>query len=375
MIDKKDEKNGCKIEDQKEEDNIIQKKIEYVEGNISNPPPPRKLNNIKAIESKVNSDSKMLNNLNNNNEIDNILQRRKKRRKRKKKRKEKELVTQENYLNQEIKIENIINEDLCSKNNIYETENNKKQTDKKDIPENYSKMKNLTDPELDDLKYEEAKIYDKRTFFQYYWSNLKQNQLIIFTFIPNSDYNIIYAKISLFIVSFCLFFCINAFFFSDETMHKIYEDKGIFDIIFQIPQILYSSIISSIINIILKKLSLSENKIIELKAEINEKNLDFTSSQAKAIQIKKNLKIKLIIFFALSSLLMMFFWYFISCFCGVYINTQTILIKDTLMSFGSSLVFPFILCFIPGFFRIPSLRSKKNLKIIYKMGSLVNILL
>ena len=236
-------------------------------------------------------------------------------------------------------------------------------------------MKNLTDPELDDLKYEEAKIYDKRTFFQYYWSNLKQNQLIIFTFIPNSDYNIIYAKISLFIVSFCLFFCINAFFFSDETMHKIYEDKGIFDIIFQIPQILYSSIISSIINIILKKLSLSENKIIELKAEINEKNLDFTSSQAKAIQIKKNLKIKLIIFFALSSLLMMFFWYFISCFCGVYINTQTILIKDTLMSFGSSLVFPFILCFIPGFFRIPSLRSKKNLKIIYKMGSLVNILL
>ena len=89
MIDKKDEKNGCKIEDQKEEDNIIQKKIEYVEGNISNPPPPRKLNNIKAIESKVNSDSKMLNNLNNNNEIDNILQRRKKRRKRKKKEKKK----------------------------------------------------------------------------------------------------------------------------------------------------------------------------------------------------------------------------------------------------------------------------------------------
>ena len=236
-------------------------------------------------------------------------------------------------------------------------------------------MKNLTDPELDDLDYEEAKKYDKRTFFQYYWSYLKQNHLIFFTFLPNSDYNIIYAKIGLFIVSFGLFFTINGFFFSDETMHKLYEDKGIFDIIFQIPQILYSSIVSSIIDYILKNLSLSENKILELKSEITEQNLDFTSSQTKANQIQKNLKIKLIIFFVLSTLLMLFFWYFISCFCGVYITTQIILINDTLMSFGSSLVFPFILSFISGCIRIPSLRSKRNLKFLYNINKLVNLLL
>ena len=236
-------------------------------------------------------------------------------------------------------------------------------------------MKNLTHSELDDLEYEEAKKYDKRTFFQYYWSNLKQNQLIIFTFLSNSDYNIIYAKIGLFIVSFGLFFCINGFFFRDKTMHKIYEDKGILDFIFQIPQIFYSLIISSIIDIILKNLSLSEKKILDLKWEILEKNLDFTNSQTKANQVKKNIKIKLIIFFVLSSLLMIFFWYFITCFCGVYINTQTILIKDTLTSFGSSLAFSFILSLIPVCFRIPSLRSKNNLKLLYKISSLVNFLL
>jgi hypothetical protein len=270
--------------------------------------------------------------------------------------------------------ENIFNEELCTKNNIYETENNKKQTDKNDIPENTSTMKNLTNSELDDLEYEEAKIYDKRTFFQYYWSNLKQNQLILFTFLPNSDYNIIYAKIGLFIASFGLFFSINAFFFTDATMHKIYEDKGILDFIYQIPQILYSSIISSIIDFILKYLSLSENKILELKSEIK-KNLDFTISQTKANQIQKKLKIKLIIFFGLSSLLMMFFWYFISCFCGVYVNTQIILINDTLMSFGTSLVSPFILTFIPGCFRIPSLRSEKNRKLLFKISKILNLLL
>ena len=41
-------------------------------------------------------------------------------------------------------------------------------------------------------------------------------------------------------------------------MHKVYEDNGSFNFVYQIPQIFYSSMISAIINIILKQLSLSE---------------------------------------------------------------------------------------------------------------------
>ena len=57
----------------------------------------------------------------------------------------------------------------------------------------------------------------------------------------------------------------NAFFFSDETMNKIYEDNGDFNIIAQLSQIFYSSIVSSIIDIILQKLSISEDQILDLK--------------------------------------------------------------------------------------------------------------
>ena len=71
--------------------------------------------------------------------------------------------------------------------------------------------------------------------------------LILFTFLPANDYNIMSLKISLFIVSFSLYFTINAFFFNDEAMHKIYKENGVFDILYQIPQILYSSIIPTII--------------------------------------------------------------------------------------------------------------------------------
>ena len=61
-------------------------------------------------------------------------------------------------------------------------------------------------------------------------------------------------------------------FFSDDSIHKEYEDKGKYNFVYQIPKILYSTIISSIINVLLKKLSLSQKDILKIK-----NNLDITS--------------------------------------------------------------------------------------------------
>ena len=56
-----------------------------------------------------------------------------------------------------------------------------------------------------------------------------------------------------------------------------------------------------------------------------------------AKNLKNCLLIKFIIFFIFSFILLLFFWYFIACFCAVYTNTQMILIRDTLISFGISM--------------------------------------
>ena len=48
-------------------------------------------------------------------------------------------------------------------------------------------------------------------------------------------------------------------------MHKIYIDEGNFNFIFQLPQIIYSSLISYIINKIIDYSELSENNISEIK--------------------------------------------------------------------------------------------------------------
>ena len=71
--------------------------------------------------------------------------------------------------------------------------------------------KYLNDEEKNNLEYKKAVVLDKRTYFQYYFSLLKKKQLILFTFLPSNDYNLIFVKIALFIVSFSLYFTINGF--------------------------------------------------------------------------------------------------------------------------------------------------------------------
>ena len=238
------------------------------------------------------------------------------------------------------------------------------------INSSFININNFNDYELNNLDYESAIIFDKRTYFQYYCSLLKKNQIILFTFIPAKDYNLRTLKISLFLISFSLYFTINGFFFDDKTMHKIYEGKGVYDIIFLIPQIIYSSIISTVINAILKMLALSERDILLIKKV---KYLNTAIKRSK--KIEKCLLKKILLFFMISIILLIFFWYFISCFCAVYINTQIILIKDTLFSFGLSIIYPFGLCFFPGFFRIPALRSKKrDKKCLYKLSRLISFI-
>ena len=228
-------------------------------------------------------------------------------------------------------------------------------------------IKKYNSRELNSLNYKEALIYDKRTYFQYYGSLILQKHLIIFSFYPY-DYNLYTIKIVLFLLSFSLYFSINGLFFSDETMHKIYEDKGAFNILYQIPQIIYSSVISALINTILKQLSLSEKNILALKQE--EK---YEIAKKKSKTIRNCLIIKFSIFFVIIILFIIFFWYFISCFCAVFSNTQIILIKDTFMSFGLSMVYPFGLNLLPGFFRIPALRDK-NRECLYKISSIIALI-
>ena len=226
---------------------------------------------------------------------------------------------------------------------------------KKNKKENKSNNKNiikLNEYEINISQYNTALKYDKRNFFQYYWSLVKSNNILFFAFIPSNDYNSQTIKLCLFLFSFSQYYTISALFFNESSLHIIYEQNGIYNLIDQIPQIFYSSIISSVINLLIRKFSLTDKSVIKIK---NDRN-----NESKVKEFFRCLKIKFILFFIISFLFLILFWYYIGCFCAVYENTQLFLIKDTLISFGFSLMYPFIFYLIPAILRIISLRNKKK---------------
>ena len=210
----------------------------------------------------------------------------------------------------------------------------KKLIKKNDIESNVANELNYIDPELNSLDYSKAIIYDKRTYFQYYYSLIQYKQLVIFSFFTIKDYNSKSIKISLFFFFLALYLTINALFFNDGNINKIYIEKGKFNFVYEIPKIIYSSIISHFINILIKFLSLTESYILKLKENQN-------ITKENIIKIENCLKIRFIIFFILEFSFSACFWYYLSCFCAVYRNTQLHLIKDTITSFGLDLLYPF----------------------------------
>ena len=156
------------------------------------------------------------------------------------------------------------------------------------------------DYEMNNLVYERALLIDKRTYWQYYLSLIKTKQLLIFSFYLSTDYNLKTIKINLFFLTFALNLTVNAFFFNDSTMHKIYQDEGSYNFLYQLPQIIYSLLITIFIKMILSMLSLTEKGILKLKEE---KNI-VTNKLTEEI---KYLKIKLIIFFVLEFIFLCFF--------------------------------------------------------------------
>ena len=224
------------------------------------------------------------------------------------------------------------------------------------------------DDELNDLEYKEAIKVDKRTYVQYYISLLKVKHLFIFSFITKNDYNSKIIKIYLFFYTFLIEYVISTMFYTDSTMHEIYVDEGSFDIIYQLPQIIYSSLISNVINCIITTLGLFQGDILKIK------NCNINIISRKTKEVLKCIKCKIISFFIITYIFLILFWAYLGCFCVVYKNTQIHLLIEVSSSFATSLITPLFFNLLPGIFRIPSLKNiKSNRYILYKFSKILQI--
>ena len=349
--DKNNDKNEIKLENM----NTINNDFEEINNNCKISFKKKIDIKKKIIETQINISD--VNDINNNIINNNILRKKKKRKKKRK--------------NNKLSMNDGENNMFDSEYNKGINQNNSQEENPKlnDEFENMKKIMDYTGDELNDLPFDLALLHDKRTYCQYYLSLIKTKHNLIFSFFYNQDYNSKIIKIDLFFIGIASNYAINALFFDDDTMHNIYVNKGLFDIEYELPKIIYSSIISLIFDTILKILALSNDDIIEFK-----KNREKNDLNERTISLNKKLRIKFIIYFIFSFILLLFFWYYISMFGSIYRNTQYHLLKDTLISFGLSLVYPFGIYILQGFFRIVSLSDPNKRRVcLYKFGKIFDI--
>ena len=270
--------------------------------------------------------------------------------------------------------DNILNINLKKDNkNIITDGNNKKELENSSKKEEIKKSEPLmdfTENELNDLSYNLALKNDKRSYWQFYISLIKTKHEFIYAFLFNKDYNSKIIKIDLFVFGFGLNYTVNGLFFNDDTMHNVYKSKGLFDISYQLPLIVYSSFISMFLGSLLQMLGLSDDAIIEFKQSGEIGNVD-----KRGQKLIKKIKIKFVFYFILSFILLIAFWYYVSMFSAVYRNTQFLLLGDTFIGFVLSMVTPFVLYLIPGLFRIPALAApRENRRCLYNFSKLFTIL-
>ena len=138
-------------------------------------------------------------------------------------------------------------------------------------------------------------------------------------------------------------------------MHQIFLDGGKYNISYQMPYILISAVASTVLlRIMLEALILTDRNILQVKHQI-------TKNQAEAVKISvlKCINIKYTIFFIVNFILLILFWFYLTCLNDTYENTQIYLIENTFISFGISFIYPFIWNIIPSTLRMLALGTKE----------------
>ena len=267
-------------------------------------------------------------------------------------------------------LSNKIGQSILNNVNRIETTGDKSE-DKKStkIKEKGTTKLSKTDSDLQDMDYEEAIIYDKRSYLRMYWAFLVDTQIILGTFCTDNYLNLMVIKLSFFICTFQISFFLNAFFYSDEYISDAYHNDGVLDFVSGLPKSIYSFIATLITTNLLKMLSNSKSELMKVI-----KDKEKYKNYSRIINVKLNkLGKKLIIYYILVFLLESFFLYYVTTFCAVYRYSQKYWFYGCLESFAMDSVVALLICIVLSFFRYISI--KNHIKCFYTLANIIGTFL
>ena len=215
----------------------------------------------------------------------------------------------------------------------------------------------LSEYEMEGLSYKDAMEIEDRNKSNCYFDLLKEKNKIISIFLNDQDYNLQSMKISTFLFDFNLSLTINALFYNDQAIYEINQQDKASGYQTEYTRVIYSALISGVIGFIVQLLALSHKSIIELRnyKEISQVEIEIP-------KLIKKLKVKYVIYYALTILLDIVFFYYITAFCAIYLIIQTNMISDSAFSFLLTMSYSIILSLISSIIRIFSIHKKSKFR-------------
>ena len=220
---------------------------------------------------------------------------------------------------------------------------------------------------------------DRRSFWRIFYICLlaKENIMNIFFFKTPLDLKPI--RFSLFLFNYSCDLALNTIFYTNESISDKYHYEGnnlfVFSLVNNIVQIITSSLVSMLLIISFQHMIDSRGdfeKVFKEEEDKLRKDKDYKVDKKRKINIILQirhiclaLKNKIITFFILEFLIMLFFFYFVTAFCEVYKKTQISWIYDFFTSFLFSFFAEIFCSWILAIFYQISIRYEINL--IYKI--------
>ena len=228
-----------------------------------------------------------------------------------------------------------------------------------------------SDTEMNLFEYNNALQIDTRSPLRYYWSIILDNDILFYSFgLWNNDYTFSTVKIAFFIFSFNLILFINICFMSESDIYHLFEVQGKYIFKYYILKSSLSMLICIVIILFMKYLIFGINNIFSIRnfeKEVFEENV---KKEIKSIHTKN------IIFFVIGLVFNLFIWYFVICFCLVYVNNEIVLITNGLVTFAEIVLYPFILAIFSVIFRYTAINNEKaNKKKLYEFNKYFEFIL
>ena len=232
---------------------------------------------------------------------------------------------------------------------------------------------NISKQILNIYNFQEAIKYDKRSFFTIYYIFLIAKQVIMHAFFYKSPIEPLPIRLSLLKFMLGCDLALNAIFYTDNKVSEKYNStKSVLTFAFtnNLIVILVSTLIGYVLFIFLANMNNSTNEIRNLFRDEEEKiknNKKYTVSlqRKKEIiceikRIMKKYKIKVIIFYIVEFLCMIFFWYYVTIFCYTYKKTQLSWLIDCLITVIFRIIIDFLINIILALLYICSVSLKNK---------------